>query len=415
MMAFSLWSCSGGKSKDNGLMPWGADGDTVSTSDSFDLDLIMESGEMIMLTMSGPDTYYDYKGKQLGLHYMLCSSFAQTLGVRLRVELCNDSVEMMRRIKDGEGDIIAYPVRRSAGIDSIGEYVAIRDKESGWLVGNGKEALADRLKEWYKPELLSKAQEEEKTMLNRQTVRRRVFAPMLDSKAGKISHYDGLFAKYSRDIRWDWQLMAAQCYQESTFDPDAVSWAGARGLMQIMPTTADMLGLPRDKMHDPESNIAAAARFLGMLEAKYRDIPSRYERINFCLAAYNAGFNHISDARALARKHGHDDKVWNNVQPYVLGLSQPEYYRDPVVKYGYMRGSETVGYVNSIRQRWAQYTGKRLPKPVIPVSLPESDNVSDGNNSSVDNKSSVVNTPVSPMVPHRAKKVKKKYQLEAPE
>ena len=167
-----------------------------------------------------------------------------------------------------------------------------------------------------------------------------------------------------------------------------------------MHATADMLGLSRDKMHDPESNIAAATRFLSMLEAKYHDIPNRYERINFCLAAYNAGYNHIADARALARKHGYDDKVWNNVQPYVLNLSRPEYYRDPVVKYGYMRGSETVGYVNSIRQRWSQYTGKRLPHPISPINI---------------NEPNQVNTVSSPMIPHKAKKVKKKYQLEAPE
>lgn len=53
--------------------------------------------------------------------------------------------------------------------------------------------------------------------------------------------------------------MAAQCYQESGFDPEAVSWAGARGLMQIMPETAVHLGLPADQMHQPEKNISAAA------------------------------------------------------------------------------------------------------------------------------------------------------------
>ena len=397
----ALVSCNNNKSGDRVVAPWGeTTADSVYGDNSFDLDLILQSGEMIMLTMSGPDTYYDYKGRQLGMHYLLCAQFANSLGVRLRVELCNDSAEMVSRLKDGDGDIIAYPMRHTTGIDSIGDYMQLKPQQYGWIVGYDKEALAERLRKWYKPNMVENAYKEEKNLLSHQTVRRHVFAPMLDSKAGKISQYDHLFAKYSRQIRWDWKLMAAQCYQESTFDPEAVSWAGAKGLMQIMPATADMLGLSRDKMHDPESNIAAATRFLSMLEAKYRDIPNRYERINFCLAAYNAGYNHIADARALARKHGYDDKVWNNVQPYVLNLSRPEYYRDPVVKYGYMRGSETVGYVNSMRQRWSQYTGKRLPHPISPVNI---------------NEPNQVNTVSSPMIPHKAKNVKKKYQLEAPE
>ena len=84
-------------------------------------------------------------------------------------------------------------------------------------------------------------------------------------------------------------LMAAQFYQESGFDPEAVSWAGARGLMQIMPETAVHLGLPADQMHQPEKNIRAAARYLRELERKFSDIPGRSERINFILAAYNGG------------------------------------------------------------------------------------------------------------------------------
>ena len=77
--------------------------------------------------------------------------------------------------------------------------------------------------------------------------------------------------------------MAAQAYQESTFDPKATSWAGAKGLMQIMPTTADHLGLPRDQMYDPEKSIAAAAKLIEELEHTFSDISDHRERINFML------------------------------------------------------------------------------------------------------------------------------------
>jgi membrane-bound lytic murein transglycosylase F len=151
--------------------------------------------------------------------------------------------------------------------------------------------------------------------------------------------------------------MAAQCYQESTFDPNALSWAGAHGLMQIMPQTADHLGLSRAKLNDPEQNIAAAARYLQELERAFADIPSRRERQDFVLAAYNGGSHHIRDAMELTRLHGGNAQRWADVAVYVLKLSEPAFYQHPSVRYGYMRGSETVGYVRSIRQRYQQYQG----------------------------------------------------------
>jgi membrane-bound lytic murein transglycosylase F len=221
--------------------------------------------------------------------------------------------------------------------------------------------LAEELTAWYKPEMIEEVRKEETSLLTVQRVKRHVFSPMLDKKSGIISHYDKLFMQYSQTIRWDWRLMAAQCYQESTFDPKAVSFAGAKGLMQIMPGTADLLGLPRDKMYDPEQNIAAAAKYLGQLEGKLSDIKDRVERTNFILASYNGGIHHIRDAMALAKRDGKNPHRWRDVSEYVLKLASPQYYNDPIVKHGYMRGSETVDYVAKIRQRYQGYMGVKTP------------------------------------------------------
>ena len=198
-------------------------------------------------------------------------------------------------------------------------------------------------------------------MLTTKKVRRRIFSPMLDAKGGIISHYDQLFMTYSREIRWDWRLLAAQCYQESTFDPKAVSFAGAKGLMQIMPGTADHLGLARSKLYEPEANIAAAVKYIAELERSFSDIREHFERTNFVLASYNGGAHHIRDAMALARRDGKNPHRWADVSPYVLKLASPQYYNDPIVKHGYMRGSETVDYVSRIRQRHAGYQGVKSP------------------------------------------------------
>ena len=159
----------------------------------------------------------------------------------------------------------------------------------------------------------------------------------------------------------DWRLMAAQCYQESCFDPNARSWAGACGLMQIMPSTASHLGLPMEMIHEPEANIAAAARYMAELQQHFSDIGDPSQRILFALASYNGGYYHIRDAMALTRKHGGNPQHWDEVKEYVLRLSQPAYYGDGVVKYGYMRGSETADYVDRIRSRWSDYCGGIIP------------------------------------------------------
>ena len=239
-----LCSC-GQKKQETVVTPWGEIADTIPTDDSFDLDDIQRNGELIALTLTGPETYYDYRGKHLGAQYLLAQKFADKLGVSLRMEVCRDSAEMLQRLNDGEADLICYPMTK---------------KGLGWLVGADKEDLEQELKAWYRPGMLAEVKKEEEFLLSNRAVRRRVFAPMLNRAGGVISHYDGFFQRYASTIRWDWRLLAAQCYQESTFDPKARSWAGACGLMQIMPGTADHLGLSRANIYDPEQNIAAAVR-----------------------------------------------------------------------------------------------------------------------------------------------------------
>ena len=309
-----------------------------------------------MLTINGPETYYDYRGRGMGLQYLLCEQFARQLGVSLRVELCKDTTEMVNRLEQGDGDIIAFPLPRTdkrllysgPSADSL---------KTQWAVRKDNEALADTLNKWFSPKLIAQVKQRESFLLSTRSVTRHVYSPMLNRSQGVISRYDHYFQQYAPTARWDWRLMAAQCYQESTFDPQARSWAGAQGLMQIMPGTAAHLGLSLADIHDPEQNIAAAAKYLQELSAHFQDVRNVQERQYFVLASYNGGSYHVRDAMALTQKNGGNPHSWNHVSEYILKLSDPRYYRDPIVKYGYMRGSETVDYVNKIRARYAQYRG----------------------------------------------------------
>lgn len=344
--------------KQQELTPWGdpLEKNGHEASRNFTLSDIQESGEMIMLTVSGPDTYFEYHGRSMGTQYLLCERFAQHIGVSLRVEVCKSTEEMLKRLKSGDADIIASQVARKEhdvipcgyGVDSL---------KTSWVVSSKSRQLADSLNSWYKPELITSIRREEQMLYTTQSIHRHTYAPMLNAKAGTISQYDHLFMRYAPLARWDWRLLAAQCYQESCFDPKAYSWAGACGLMQIMPSTAAELGLPASKIYEPEENIYAAVRYIVKLNSRFQDIRDPRERQLFVLGSYNGGSFHIRDAMALAKKYGRDPYRWDDVSEFVLKLSLPQYYNDPVVKNGYMRGGETAGYVNHIRNRWAQYRG----------------------------------------------------------
>ena len=328
------------------VTPWGeVQTDSVPASEDFTMTDIVTGGEMILLTLSGPDTYYDYRGRGMGTQYRVVEKFAQSIGVSLRVEICKDTAELRRRLENGEGDLMAM---------APPHVVEAHDPE-----------LAESYKAWFRPQIVDQVRQEEKRLLSSAAVTRRVYAHFMDRSSGVISRYDNLFKKYAPVARWDWRLLAAQCYQESCFDPNARSWAGARGLMQIMPGTASHLGLSMEQIHEPEANIAAAARYIAELSNSFSDIPSS-ERTYYILAAYNGGGFHVRDAMALTRKYGKNPYRWADVSHFLLLLRDPKYYNDPVVKNGYMRSNETFDYVERIRIRYAQYRG--VPASSLPSS-----------------------------------------------
>ena len=175
------------------------------------------------------------------------------------------------------------------------------------------------------------------------------------SESGGISKYDHLIKEYADSIDWDWRLLASLIFQESKFKPDVKSWAGAVGLMQLLPETAKAHGA--EDILDPEQNLQAGVDYIKWLDQYWSNyIENEEERIKFILASYNIGFGHIEDARRLAEKHGANPNVWTkNVAEFLLKKSKPKYYNDDVVRNGYCDGKETYAYVKKIMQRYKRY------------------------------------------------------------
>ena len=189
---------------------------------------------------------------------------------------------------------------------------------------------------------------------NRSQFSKRLGSEFYTESTGKISMYDDLVKKYTADLGWDWRLVKALIYQESKFKVDGKAWTGASGLMQLMPATAKGLGVT--DVHDPEQNIKAGITYLKRMYKNWKEIPDSIQRIKFSMASFNAGYGHVQDAQKLTKKYNGNELVWDNgVDHYILNLSKSKFYNDPVVKYGYVRGSEPYNYIIEIFNRYQHY------------------------------------------------------------
>jgi membrane-bound lytic murein transglycosylase F len=171
----------------------------------------------------------------------------------------------------------------------------------------------------------------------------------------QLSPYDDLIKEGAKELGWDWRLLASLVYQESHFMAANESWAGARGLMQLMPETAKRFGAK--DLNDPRQSMKAGVGYLKYLNSYWSNkVPDPNERLKFILSSYNAGLSHIIDAHKLAEKYGRDATRWEgNVETLLLKKSDPKYYRDPIVTVGYCKCEEPVNYVREVLERYEQY------------------------------------------------------------
>lgn len=157
--------------------------------------------------------------------------------------------------------------------------------------------------------------------------------------------YRHLFEQTADSQQIDWRLLAAIGYQESHWNPEAISPTGVRGIMMLTQNTASGLGV--DDRIDPAQSILGGAKYLERLKKRLPETIQEPDRTWFALAAYNVGYGHVQDARAITAEMGKEPDLWAHVKKVLPLLTQQNYYSK--TRHGYARGWEPVMYVENIR------------------------------------------------------------------
>ncbi len=298
-------------------------------------------------------------------YYDRMQNLEQEIGGDIHIQRADPNVEteeLIRRVAKGE---IQYTVadENIARINqTYYDNIDVRTELSfpqkiAWAVRKNAPKLLDTLNHWINSVKGSRDYNViyNKYYRNRKASEKRMRSAFFTATSNQLSEFDPLFKKYSEQLPYDWLLLASLSYQESRFNPRITSWAGAKGLMQLMPSTARQYGITN--LTNPEKSVQAGVKYLKWLDEDIwaKRISDVDERKRFVLASYNAGPGHVLDARRLTKKYDGNPNKWENVSEFLLKKSNPKYYNDPVVKYGYCRGREPYKYVSQILTRYKHY------------------------------------------------------------
>lgn len=303
------------------------------------------AGQDIRCVIDLGDEMYAGHGLETGMNYELLNRFAEDNRCNISIITPDKGENYIDSLKQGKVDII---IAHTHDIDQENDSVEISRMMSpcsAWIVAKDSEAELRQINLWIS-HMRGSADFESITRRYSQHGN-----PIRKAEKGcrskTISPYDELFRKYADELGWDWRLLAAVVYQESKFSINSRSHRGARGLMQVMPSTAEHYGI--SDLLNPEKNLKAGTRHLKRLQRLYdNDGMDKMEQIKFTLAAYNAGEGRIADCRRFAAAKDVNSNNWNDIISIIPMMREDSILEEESVKLGKFQGFETIAYVDNI-------------------------------------------------------------------
>jgi len=311
-----------------------------------------ENDSLLMAVRHSTNDFYLYRSEAVGFQLELIRAYSYTRSQAYRIYLETDENKRWQALLNGKVTILVcsrddstllryrqqHKVFYSAPLEDYSNAVWVVNKENRHLLADANMWIS-----YYRttPEYNFKWQNyfvlRDPANVNQQTV---------------LSSYDQLIKQYAKRLDWDWRLLASMIYQESRFHPEALSYRGAYGLMQITPAAAEHYLLYN--IEEPESNIEGGTRILRSLQKTISsDSASLYDNTCFILAAYNAGANRVAQCRRFAEIQGKNQYVWKEVAEVIPLMKHPIHYENNDI-YRF-KGAETLNYVEKIMDRYELY------------------------------------------------------------
>ncbi len=243
-----------------------------------------------------------------------------------------------------------FRVTRRHYPELVRAFALTEEEPLAWVIAPGADELADAVDAWFARQSTAKE-------IDRLTASHFGFFPKFDyldmvrfrkDIKDVLPDYERDFRTAARRNELPWMLLAAKAYQESRWNPDAVSPTGVRGIMMLTRSTAERVGV--SDRTDPRESIWGGARYFADLLARIPKEVEGDDRYWFALAAYNMGMGHVYDARALAEQRGLNKNIWVDVKKVLSSLSDEKVY--PTLRYGYARGYEARRHVEQVRTYW---------------------------------------------------------------
>ena len=303
------------------------------------------AGQDITCVIDLGDEMYAGHGLETGMNYELLNRFAEDNRCNISIITPDKGENYIDSLKQGKVDII---IAHTHDIDQESDSVEMSrmiSPCSAWIVAKDSEAELRQINLWISH--MTESADFESITKRYSQYGNPVRKAENGCRSNTISPYDELFRKYAAELGWDWRMLAAVVYQESKFSINSRSHRGARGLMQVMPSTAEHYGI--DDLLNPEKNLKAGTRHLKRLQRMFDNAGmDKMEQIKFTLAAYNAGEGRIADCRRFAAVKEVDSNCWNDIVGIIPMMREDSIFEEESVKLGKFQGFETIAYVDNI-------------------------------------------------------------------